>query len=129
MNLILATDYLQGQRARRLVADDFAAALAQVDLLATPTIPIPAPRIGQTTVTLDGKEVSALDAIWRNAFPTNLTGSPTLSIPCGFSSGGLPLGLQLIGRNFDEMTVLRAGHAFQSVTDWHARRPPVTGAG
>jgi aspartyl-tRNA(Asn)/glutamyl-tRNA(Gln) amidotransferase subunit A len=121
---ILATDYLQGQRARRLIADDFALALADVDLLATPTIPIPAPRIGQTVVSFDGKEFSALDAIWRNAFPTNLTGSPTLTVPCGFSREGLPLGLQLIARNFDEMTLLRAGHAFQLATDWHLRVPP-----
>ncbi len=120
---ILATDYLLGQRARRLIADDFAAALSKVDLLATPTIPIPAPRIGQTEVELDGASFSALDAIWRNAFQTNLTGSPSLCVPCGFSRGGLPLSLQLVGRNFDELTVLRAGHAFQAATDWHTRVP------
>jgi aspartyl-tRNA(Asn)/glutamyl-tRNA(Gln) amidotransferase subunit A len=122
--VILASDYLLGQRVRRLIVKDMAAALATVDIIATPTVPIPAPRIGQSEVVIGNSVLSVLDAIWRNAFPTNLTGSPTLSLPCGFSRSDLPLSLQLIGRNFDELTVLQAGDCFQMETDWHRRIPP-----
>ena len=58
--------------------------------------------------------------------PFNITGLPTLAIPTGFSSSGLPLSLQISGRPFDEATVLRAGHAYQRATEWHRRRPPVS---
>jgi aspartyl-tRNA(Asn)/glutamyl-tRNA(Gln) amidotransferase subunit A len=122
--MVLATDYLLGQRVRRVIMEDFAAAFDKVDLLATPTIPITAPRIGQMEVQVSGEIHSVLNAVWRNAFPTNLTGSPTLSVPCGFSRAGLPIGFQLIGRNFDELTLLRAGYRFQSETDWHSSIPP-----
>ena len=121
--VVLATDYLLGQRVRRIIAEEFAAVLRQVDLLATPTIPIPAPRIGQSTVEIGGESFPVLDAIWRNAFQTNLTGSPSLCLPCGFTEAGLPVSLQLIGRNFDELALLQAGAVFQAVTDWHQRRP------
>lgn len=123
--VVLATDYLLGQRVRRIIIDEFAAALRKVDILVTPAVPITAPRIDQTEVKLGGRNVSVLNAIWRNAFPTNLTGSPTLCLPCGFSRSGLPLSLQLIGRNFDELTLLQVGHKYQLETDWHQRRPPL----
>jgi aspartyl-tRNA(Asn)/glutamyl-tRNA(Gln) amidotransferase subunit A len=124
--VVLATDYLLGQRVRRIIIDEFATVLRKVDLLVTPTVPITAPRIDQTEVELGGRNVSVLNAIWRNAFPTNLTGSPTLCLPCGFSRSGLPLSLQLIGRNFDELALLQAGHKYQLETDWHRRTPPLT---
>jgi len=121
--VVLAADYLLAQRARRLIAEEFASAFDDIEVLATPTIPIPAPRIDQAEVEIDGREMSVLDAIWRNTYPTNLTGSPTLCLPNGFTPSGLPTSLQLIGRNFDEMTLLRLGHQFQVVTDWHKRMP------
>lgn len=126
--MILATDYLLGQRVRRLIVDDFAAAFAKVDLLVTPTTPIPAPRIGRTEIEIGGKTHSALGAIWRNVYPTNLTGSPTLCVPCGFSEAGLPISLQMIGRNFAELTLLKAGHCFQSATNWHKCMPTESGS-
>ena len=58
-----------------------------------------------------------------NMPPFNLSGLPALALPCGFSTGGLPLSLQLAGRPFDEATVLRAGHAYEQATEWHTRRP------
>jgi Asp-tRNA(Asn)/Glu-tRNA(Gln) amidotransferase A subunit family amidase len=76
-------------------------------------------------VNLAGQTMSALNVIWRNTYPANLTGSPALCVPCGFSEGGLPISLQLIGRNFDELTLLQAGHRFQSETNWHTRTPPM----
>lgn len=123
--VLLATDYLLGQRVRRIIAEEFAAAFRQVDVMATPTIPITAPLIDQTEVSIEGTSFSVLSAIWRNVFPTNLSGSPSLCMPCGFSRAGLPISLQLIGRNFDEMTLLRAGRQFQTKTDWHTRIAPL----
>jgi aspartyl-tRNA(Asn)/glutamyl-tRNA(Gln) amidotransferase subunit A len=55
--------------------------------------------------------------------PFNIAGLPALSLPCGFTSGGMPIGLQIVGRPFDEATVLRVGHAYEQATDWHRRRP------
>lgn len=121
--VILATDYILGQRVRRIIAAEFSHALREVDVLASPTIPIPAPKIDQVDVEIEGRRMSVLDAIWRNTYPSNLTGLPSLSVPCGFSGTGLPIGLQLIGRGFDELTVLQLGHRFQSMTDWHQRLP------
>jgi len=123
--VLLATDYLLAQRVRRIIAQEFRAAFQKVDVLATPTIPIPAPRIDQSDVQIADQTISVLSAIWRNTYPTNLTGSPALCIPCGFTEGGLPISLQLIGRNFDELTLLQVGHRFQLETDWHSRMPPV----
>lgn len=125
---ILASDYLLGQRVRRFVARDYLEAFEKVDVIATPTVPIVAPPIGATEVEVDGRMTPALDAIWRNVFPTNLTGSPTLALPNGFSSSGLPTSLQLIGRHFDELTLLRLGRDLQSVTDFHRRLPPLLAA-
>jgi aspartyl-tRNA(Asn)/glutamyl-tRNA(Gln) amidotransferase subunit A len=117
--VILATDYLLGQRVRRLITREVAEAFQIVDLILTPTVPIAAPEIGHSEVVIGDTSVSVLNAIWRNAYPTNLTGSPSLCVPCGFSGRGLPLSLQLIGRNFDELSVLQAGRLFQTETDWH----------
>jgi aspartyl-tRNA(Asn)/glutamyl-tRNA(Gln) amidotransferase subunit A len=122
--VLLATDYLLGQRVRRLITKEVTAAFQTVDLIATPTVPIAAPEIGQAEVVISDTTVSVLNAIWKNAYPTNLTGSPSLCVPCGFSSKGLPLSLQLIGRNFDELSVLQAGRWFQMETDWHKKIPP-----
>jgi aspartyl-tRNA(Asn)/glutamyl-tRNA(Gln) amidotransferase subunit A len=71
-----------------------------------------------------GDVVDIITAVMRyNALPP-LTGMPALSVPCGFSADGLPIGMQVIGRAFDEGTVLRVGHAYQQLTDWHTREPP-----
>ena len=63
-------------------------------------------------------------ALWHNVFPFNLTGLPALTVPCGVSREGLPIGLQLVSGAFRESLLLRAGYAYQTVTDWHLRRPP-----
>jgi aspartyl-tRNA(Asn)/glutamyl-tRNA(Gln) amidotransferase subunit A len=123
--VLLATDYLLGQRVRRIIAEEFRLAFQKVDVLATPTIPIPAPRIDQSDIHIAGQTISVLSAIWRNTYPANLTGSPALCMPCGFTEGRLPISLQLIGRNFEELTLLQVGHRFQLETDWHSRTPPV----
>jgi aspartyl-tRNA(Asn)/glutamyl-tRNA(Gln) amidotransferase subunit A len=100
------------------------AALEDVDLLAAPTCPIGAPPIGKDMVSVGGVEMQTFFAMALRTAPANAAGLPALSVPCGLTPDGLPIGLQLIGRPFDEATVLRAGHAYEQATDWHTRRPP-----
>ncbi len=110
-------------RARDALCVAMRQALESVDLLVTPTTPIVAARIGQETIRYGGVEESLFMAMIRCTAPFNVTGLPALSLPCGFTRAGLPVGLQLVGRPFDESTVLRAGHAYEQATAWHERRP------
>jgi aspartyl-tRNA(Asn)/glutamyl-tRNA(Gln) amidotransferase subunit A len=116
--LVTASEYTQAQRIRSEICRETAAVLKTVDVLASPTALKPATAFAQ-----------ALDPEFAfpksNMAPFNLTGLPTLALPCGFSSSGLPLSFQLSGRPFEEGTVLRAGHAYEQATTWHTRRPPV----
>lgn len=109
--------YVNAQRARRQWRDRLIAATDGVDFLLAPATPVTAPPISDF-----GVETRA--SLTRNTLPLNVAGLPCLSLPCGFDADGLPVGLQLIGRPFDEPTLLRAGHAYQGATDWHQRRPP-----
>lgn len=110
-------------RARDALTTAMRCALESVDLLVTPTTPIVAARIGQETIRYGGVEESLLFAMIRCTAPFNATGLPALSLPCGFTRAGLPVGLQIAGRPFDEVTVLRAGYAYERATEWHARKP------
>jgi aspartyl-tRNA(Asn)/glutamyl-tRNA(Gln) amidotransferase subunit A len=121
--LILGKHYMKAQRLRSLIRQEMAAALRRVDALVTPTVPIPAPRIGQTTVETGRERIETIWALSRLTRPANLTGFPAISVPCGFSQGGLPIGLQLIGRPFAEATILQIAHAYEQETSWHQRRP------
>jgi len=114
-----------GLRARDALSVSMRRALESVDLLVTPTTPIVAARIGQEMIRYGGIEESILSAMIRCTAPFNATGLPALSLPCGFTRAGLPVGLQLAGRPFDESTVLRAGHAYEQATQWHLRTPPI----
>jgi aspartyl-tRNA(Asn)/glutamyl-tRNA(Gln) amidotransferase subunit A len=116
--LVTAAEYTQAQRIRARICHETADALTTVDVLATPTTPKPATPF---KVAYDPE----LAFPRSNMAPFNLTGLPTLALPCGFSSSGLPLSLQLSGRAFEEATVLGVGHAFEQVTSWHTRRPPL----
>jgi aspartyl-tRNA(Asn)/glutamyl-tRNA(Gln) amidotransferase subunit A len=124
---IPAIEYVQAQRLRRTFGEGMRALMQQVDALALPTLPILPPRIDQLdqAVLLGVREFDASTALLRFTFPFNMTGQPALSLPCGFSTSGLPIGLQLAGRHLDEITILRIGHAYQQVTSWHTRRPKV----
>ena len=121
---VLAIDYLDAQRVRRLLLDGVNQALANYDLLVYPTQPIVAPLLDSYTLQ-PGEDDAVLDIEISHTGLANLTGHPALSIPAGFTSGGLPVGLQLIGRAFDEATILRLGHAFEKITGWHTERPPL----
>jgi aspartyl-tRNA(Asn)/glutamyl-tRNA(Gln) amidotransferase subunit A len=97
--------------------------LQDVDVLVTPTTPLAATPIGQEMVTYGGLHEPVVLAMIRCTLPFNLTKLPALSLPCGLSTRGLPVGLQIAGRPFDEATVLRTGHAYEQATHWHTRHP------
>jgi aspartyl-tRNA(Asn)/glutamyl-tRNA(Gln) amidotransferase subunit A len=120
-----AVDHIRGQRARVAFAAEMDALLTRVDALVTPTLPLVAPRVAdlERPVTIQGREEDAGTALLRLTFPFDVSGQPALTVPCGFSKAGMPIGLQIVGRQFDEATVLRIGHAYQRDTDWHLRRP------
>jgi aspartyl-tRNA(Asn)/glutamyl-tRNA(Gln) amidotransferase subunit A len=120
---IRGTDYGRARRTGELVRRDLAALLEEVDLLATPMCAIPAPKRGQREVAMDGERVSVMAGLTRYTRVFNLTGLPAISIPCGFSSDGLPVGLQLVGRAWDEATVLRGAYAYEAATGWTRRQP------
>jgi len=109
--------YLKALKVRTLIKDDFLRAFKDVDLIAGPTMPIPAFRIGERIN--DPLSLYLADVF---TVPINLAGVPAVSLPCGFA-GRLPIGLQLIGRHFDEATVLRAANAFEEATPFHLTRP------
>jgi aspartyl-tRNA(Asn)/glutamyl-tRNA(Gln) amidotransferase subunit A len=119
-----ASEILAGLRAVDASAAAMRAALEAVDVLLTPSTPITAVRIGQDRVRYGGVEESVLGAMIRCTAPFNTSHLPALSVPCGFNRTGLPIGLQIAGRPFDEATVLRVGHAYEQATDWHRRSPP-----
>lgn len=112
--LMTAGDYLRAQRARTLVRQAWLDMAATVDVIAAPTVPMTAVDSGRTTVTWgDGTVESVSDAYVRLSAPANVTGVPALTVPVGLDPQGLPIGMQLMGRPFDEATVLRAGHAYE----------------
>jgi aspartyl-tRNA(Asn)/glutamyl-tRNA(Gln) amidotransferase subunit A len=118
-------DYARARRSGDLVRRDLGALFERIDLLATPMCAIPAPRLAQQEAAIDTGDVTVMDALTRYTRVFNLTGLPAVSIPCGFSSDALPIGLQLVGRAWDEATVLRAAYAYEAVTPWTRRLPPL----
>jgi len=121
---VSAPDYLQAQQARLLFNQESRQLLEQVDLLAGPSTPITATKIGVTDVDIDGKTMGVIAAHTQYLSAFNLNGLPALTLPCGFARG-LPVGLQLAGRPFEEGAVLRAAQAYEQATDWHRRKPPL----
>ena len=122
---ISAADYLRAQQGRAVFDRAARRLLDDVDLLAGPTEPVTAPPLLQQRVLAGEQEIGTVAALTQYTRPYNITGFPAISIPCGFSSDNLPIGLQLAGRPFDEETVLRAAHAYEQSTPWHTRRPPL----
>lgn len=110
--------YLKAQRVRTLIKQDFERAFEKCDCIITPTSPTPAFRIGE-------KIEDPLQMYLSDIFtiPANLAGIPGISMPCGFSKAGLPIGLQIMGKAFDEQTILKVAHAYEQETDWHRMAP------
>jgi aspartyl-tRNA(Asn)/glutamyl-tRNA(Gln) amidotransferase subunit A len=110
--------YLQAQKLRRMIADDFQAVFTQCDLIAGPVAPRVAWPLGQ-----QGRD--PLQDYLADIFtlPASLAGLPGMSVPAGFGEAGLPVGLQLVGNYFAEAELLRTAHALQQATDWHRQTP------
>jgi aspartyl-tRNA(Asn)/glutamyl-tRNA(Gln) amidotransferase subunit A len=119
-----AVDYLRGLRSRREIVEDFLAAFEKVDVILSPTSPISAPHIGEPTVPIAGGGESAVRAqLLRLTRPANQTGFPAMSIPCGFTREGLPVGLQLMAPRWGEARLLAIALAYEEATPWHAQHP------
>ncbi|MBI4488843.1 MAG: hypothetical protein HY694_07130 [Deltaproteobacteria bacterium] len=119
--LTSAADYIQAQRIRSRVKREFAEVFCKVDLLALPGQPGPAPTV---------EESGPLDTLYKHLAPEflapfNLAGLPAINIPCGFVRANLPVALQLVGKPFDEPTVLRAAYTYQQHARWYEKRPPI----
>ncbi|HXZ36891.1 MAG TPA: amidase [Thermodesulfobacteriota bacterium] len=124
---IMATQYLKAQAVRRKIRETFSRVFQKVDVIVTPQLPITAPKIGQGTISWGRRTEAVPSALTRFTRIYNLVGIPSLSIPCGFSKAGLPVGLQVAGKPFDEATVLKVGHAYESNTAWKDCHPRLDG--
>ncbi|MEE8443629.1 MAG: amidase, partial [Dehalococcoidia bacterium] len=120
---IPSVDYIKAQQGRVRFTERFHDAMEDVDVLLTPTLPITAPRIGETTIVINGEEQPTQGLLTQFTRPFNVTGMPAISVPCGFDDRGLPVGLQIAGKPFDEATILRLAYAYEQATPWHTRRP------
>jgi aspartyl-tRNA(Asn)/glutamyl-tRNA(Gln) amidotransferase subunit A len=120
-----ATDYLNGQKARCLIRNEVNRVLQDVDCLLAPTLPVAAPPVTATEVRIDNRTEGVRLAFTMFTRLFNLSGHPVVSVPCGFSVESMPLSMQIVGRAFDEATILRLAHAYENATDWHKRRPPL----
>ena len=113
-----AADYITALRARTALNEQIRANFSQVDLFATPTVPRPP----EAFETMDPNEQNLRPSFTN---PFNLTGLPAISVPCGFTHGNLPVGLQLVAHPFEEATLFRAAYSYEQATQWHRRRPPL----
>lgn len=110
--------YLQAQKIRRIIADDFQRAFGECDVIMGPVAPTVAWKLGEKSA--DPVQMYLADVF---TLSTSLAGLPGMSVPCGFGEGGMPVGLQMIGNYFGEAQLLQTAHAFQQATDWHLRQP------
>ena len=125
-SILPAQAYYKAQKLRSLLRQQILDALENVDVLVLPTGPVTAPPV-ESVPGVQSKEHAMNGLAGRVSFtgPFNLAGTPALSVPCGFSTAGMPMGLQLVGRPFAEEMVLKVAHAYEQNTEWHNRRPPV----
>jgi len=117
-----AVDYLEAQQIRRHLRTEVHRAFEEVDVIVGPTLPIRTPAIGDTTATINGRDVDAIESLIRLVGPASLLGLPSLSVPCGLV-GGLPVGMQAIGPALGEQAVLDVGHALERTQPLGAHRP------
>ena len=113
--LVSAVDYLKAEQVRTLLCEEFKRIFELVDVVVTPTEPITAWKKGRQTLSVAGGDESVLAASWRLTYPFNLTGLPAISVPCGFDREGMPIGLQIAGRPFDEGTVFKCAFAVENL--------------
>ena len=122
---VLAADYLHALDVKRGITREFDAVFENIDVILAPTLPVVAPRIGEKEVVIGGEKETVRSALVRLNRPANLTGHPAISIPCGFTRAGLPIGLQLIGPRWSEARLLSIALAYEDATEWHKRRPQI----
>ncbi len=118
---VSAAEYIQRRRELEEARRNIHAAFAEVDLLVSPTTPMPAPTIAHLRANAEALRPAELKLL-RNTRPFNVWGLPAISVPCGFTQGGLPIGLQIAGPSWREDLVLRLAHAYEQATAWHKRR-------
>ncbi len=119
-----ATQYLRAQKVRALLAQEVGELLRSYAALVLPTTPCVAPLITQDTVVIGDHTSDVRSVLTRMTRFANFTGLPAITVPCGFGVGGMPVGLQIVGRPMDETTVLAIARAYEQATPWHTRRPP-----
>lgn len=122
---VSAVDYLRGCANKGEAVGEFEKAFARVDLILAPATPVPASRTGLDELEIDGKTETVRSALVRMNRPANFTGHPAISIPCGFTRAGLPVGMQLIGPHWSEARLLAIAAAYEAATEWHRRHPPL----
>ena len=122
---VTGAHYVRSQQARALLSREVDDVLARRDVLLAPATPLVAPALGERETTLGDGPADVRAALLRCTRPFNFSGHPACAAPCGFTPGGLPIGMQVVGRPFDEATVLRVVDAYQRITEWHTRRPAV----
>jgi aspartyl-tRNA(Asn)/glutamyl-tRNA(Gln) amidotransferase subunit A len=120
-----ALDLVRAQRVQRETSREFRQVFREVDCLLAPTLPAPAVKLGSSAVEIQHAEEPVVQCYVRLNAPQNVAGVPALTMPCGFSNEGLPIGLQLIADRNREDILITLGRLFQQETDWHRRRPPV----
>jgi aspartyl-tRNA(Asn)/glutamyl-tRNA(Gln) amidotransferase subunit A len=121
-----AVEYFRGLAAKVAAEEEFEAAFEHVDAILAPASPIPAPMVGQDETTIAGETETVRSALVRLNRPANITGHPAISVPCGFTQDGLPIGLQLIGPRWGEAGLLGMAFAYEQATEWHERRPALS---
>jgi len=117
---VQATEYLKAQRVRRRLVELLQEAFQDVDFVVSPMTPAPAPKIVEEQLA-NGEDLRA--GLLRLAGPLNAAGFPALALPCGFTRSGLPVGMQLIGRPFEEASLLQVGHAYEVTHPWREKHP------
>jgi aspartyl-tRNA(Asn)/glutamyl-tRNA(Gln) amidotransferase subunit A len=129
---VLGRDYAKAMKVQRLIKEEHARVLQHVDVLVTPTAPVAAPRIDATTVTLGGTQHRirgpGSGMISKNTSPSNATGLPAITVPCGFTAAGLPIGLQFIGKPFEETALLQIAHTYEAISPSKGQRPSLVTA-
>jgi aspartyl-tRNA(Asn)/glutamyl-tRNA(Gln) amidotransferase subunit A len=120
---VRAVDYLRAFEVKRRMENDFESAFERVDAILAPAVPIAAPKIGQNEVKIADQKETVRSALVRLNRPSNLTGHPAVSVPCGFTRDGLPIGLQLIGPRWAEARLLAIALVYEEATAWHSQHP------
>jgi len=120
-----AFSYIRAQRLRREFLRRFLAGMAEVDILLMPTSPVPATPLNEDLVSSDDADPALLAALINFTGPFDLTGFPAISIPCGFTGSGLPVGLQLVAKPWEEQVLLSAAWAYEQSSVWPRKTPPI----